>query len=372
MHPSANPFDLRAAMKTSKTLKINRHFLMIFLISITCLLCFIKYRIAAVNQVVPSTPHALPVTSSRAISIQPINTFDTIGKGRAAQSISICTEVSGLVQQVLFHSGQMIHAGQPILIIDSADLENERIKAKAKLKLLQLNFARYRKLYCLKIYPKAGLDQIKTDLESAQADLQSINIKINKRTIRAPFSGKLGIAMISVGQYLTLGEKIVDLVDSSKLNVEFSIPEIYTLDLRLGSQITLTPIQVPTKKIHGIITALDAKIDSATHMLRALTVIDNTQLKLPPETFIKIGVSISGPNSVIAIPQTAIVFRPDGSFVYRIKNSHAYLTKIILGPIQDDQAIVQQGLNATDQIVNDGQINLYDGALVTTAMDLAI
>lgn len=290
------------------------------------------------------------------------NYIMAVGLTRPKQNVDISSEVSGVVKSVLFQSGQHVSAGQPLIVLDSSSLNGEYNKAKTKLELLKRNYARFSKLSDLKVYAKADLDKQKSDLEVAKADLQNIETSISKRSITAPFSGQLGISKINIGQFINQGEKIVNEADTSTLFVDFTIPESYAPNFNLNDPIILYLGENSEQRLIGKIIAKENQIDSATHTLKLLATIDNASHKLISGCFINIKLLLTN-NETITIPLTAVVYRSDGTFVYKINSSHAHLTAIQLGEIFNNEVAVTSGINAGDIIVKNGQINLYDGAL---------
>lgn len=293
-----------------------------------------------------------------------IQNFVSIGSTRAVQDVNVVSEVSGTVKQILISSGQDVVSGQLLVLLDNSTLDSDLAKAKAKLTLAKNNFIRYEKLFNAKLYAQADLDKIRSEMDSASADVQSIVTNLKKHAIKAPFNGTLGIVDINIGQYVPENTKIASLVNKSKLYIDFNIPEQYTQNIKLPMDIKLSTNKMPDKQFVGKIIALDAKIDDVSHTLRALAIVDNEDLQLIPGIFLDIKVPLNTASLKILIPQTAVVYNPKGTFVYCIKNNHAYLKPITIDNIDDDKVLVKKGLQIGDLIVSNGQINLYDGIAV--------
>jgi membrane fusion protein (multidrug efflux system) len=294
---------------------------------------------------------------------------------RAVQGVDVTTEVAGIVKQIKFKSGDEIKAGT-VLVQLEADADNAKLRGlQAQVKLAQINYDRDRGLLARRIASQAQVDTDRSQLDNARAQADQQAALVAKKTIRAPFSGRLGIRQIDVGQYLAAGANIVTLQALDPLYADFSLPQQDLSKTRVGQPITLTTNAFPDVKFEGKITAINPKVDPGTRNFAVEASLANPDHKLAPGMFGTVAVELPQQQNVITLPQTAITYNPYGDTVYVIEDKGkdgkgnpkliAQQRFVTTGETRGDQVEIEKGVKVGDQVVTSGQIKLRNGSPVT-------
>ncbi len=306
----------------------------------------------------------IPFVEVTAAKVTHIRQYISVnGVVRSVRSVNVVSDVSGRIIKILFNSGQYVHQGDLLVVLDDelekADLE----EAEAKLRYQEKNFQRYVQLAKQGIIAKDNLDNLKSQVDQLKARVHRIHAEIEKRFIRAPFDGLLGIKQISQGRYVQPGDLLVNLQQRNSLSLDLTVPEKYINAFSLGQT-----IQVKEGKVEaGKIVAFDSSINNQTHSLLVRVLIDNKNSTLIPGQFVTAYLPITN-KSVITIPMTAINYAASGSSVYVIRKQKAYLQQVELES-NDDYAIVKKGLKSGDVVVCAGQAKLFDGSKIKIRME---
>ncbi len=329
-------------------------------------------------------PPAVTISASIATPTKWQSTLTSIGTLTAVNGTDISSEASGIVTEIRFTSGQFVQQGEVLVLLDTsveqANLQND----KAKLTLAQLNFDRNKALMKKNVVAQSVLDQAAAELEEAQANVQATEAKIKQKTIVAPFSGKIGIKKINLGQYVSAGTAMVSLQSLDPLYVEFNIPEQYLSELYLQQ-----PIEIGIHKhgsmqtqFPGFINALNSKIDQDTRNILVQATVPNKELHLFPGMFAMVKILLRDQKNVITLPQTAISYSLHGDSVFIIKADkqdsdgkpilHAYRQYVKVGDRREGEVAIMSGIQAGDQVVTSGQLKLQNGAhvVIDNSVDL--
>ncbi|MBL8709200.1 MAG: efflux RND transporter periplasmic adaptor subunit [Rhodospirillaceae bacterium] len=301
-----------------------------------------------------------------------------IGVLEANRGVDINSSVPGLVQQIRFESGQSVTQGQPLVQLD-ADVERSNLaKAQASLKLARADLARGETLLSTNNISKATLDQRQSEYDVAAAEVASLAAQIEKKTINAPFDGKLGIRKINVGQYLEAGVAIVNIQDLSVMLVNFSVSQKELSDLRVGQEIRMTTDAYPVREFVGEISAIEPLINQQTGMVEVQGRFDNAEGLLRPGMFAKLAIQLPARMQVVTVPQTAISYSLYGDFVYVTKAGKSEQGEDIVtverriitsGERRDGRVIIEEGVAAGESIVTSGQLKLDNGTRVAVVDD---
>ncbi len=296
------------------------------------------------------------------------------GTVRAPLGIELTTEVSGLVRNVLFKSGDSVKKGD-ILIELNADADLAHLQSlKALAKLAELSFIRSKEQYMVKAIGKAALDAAEADFKCKEAQVDEQQNILAKKTIRAPFSGKLGITSINPGEFVNPGDKIVTLQMLDPIYVDFFLPQKFIAKLKAGQNITIFSESFPEKIFKGTVTAIDPKIKSNTRNVHLQASLTNQEQNLLPGMFVSVEMNVGETVKHLTLPQAAISYNPYGELVYVInetgknKNNQPILTVretfITVGETRGDQVNILKGLKEGDIIVTSGQMKLRNGSQV--------
>lgn len=307
------------------------------------------------------------------VEVQPVtektwqSTLQAVGSLKANQGIVIKSEVSGRITEIFAESGAMVESQEPLFQINPTILNAQLAQANAELALSKLNYERQMDLRKRNVGSQNELDKARTTYEADLARVQQIKAQLDQTLIKAPFKGKLGLKQVDLGDYVTVGQALINLQDVDPMQVEFKIPEIYLQQLKPGLPIEIRSRSYPNQVFTGTIEALDARVDPQTRSIPVRGQIPNPQHALVPGVFVEITVLFGEPEQVKTIPLVAVNYEGDTRYVYRIEDGKAVKQFIQTGNQIEDDIIVLDGLNLNDFVVTAGQVKLRDGAPVVVA-----
>ena len=296
-----------------------------------------------------------------------------VGNIVAASGVNLAPEVSGLVSHIYFHSGGRAQAGQPLLALDAAP-DLGRLRAlRASANLARSIAARDLKEYRIGAISKAVVDTDRATLESAEAQVAEQQAIVNEKLLRAPFTGQLGIRMVSLGQYIPPGTPIVALQALDPLYVDFYVPQQLLVQLAPGNAVTVISDALPGRRWDGHITALNPVVDTATRNALVRARLPNPQNQLRPGMFAVVHIQHGPTQAWLTLPQTAVVYNPYGNTVFIVQRRvgpHGKATLVAeqrfvrTGLTRGDQVAILSGIRAGDQVITAGQIKLHNGTPV--------
>ena len=320
------------------------------------------------------TPPSVTVSASIATSTKWQSYITSVGTLTAVNGVDISAEVSGQVKEIRFKSGQFVNQGD-VLIVLNTSVEDASLKdSEAKLKLAQINYNRDRILSKKNVIAQVTVDTDLAQLEETMAGVEGTLAKIKQKTITAPFSGKIGIRQIDIGQYVSAGNAMVTLQSLDPLFVRFNLPEQYLPNLSMNQMVDVDVNIKSGQSIRGEITAINSKVDQTTRNILVQATIPNKDMVLVPGMFAMVKIWLPQQNNVIALPETAISYSLHGDSVYIIKAEgkdsdkkpilNAYRTYVKVGERRGDTVAVVSGLKPGDQVVTSGQVKLQNGTHV--------
>lgn len=280
--------------------------------------------------------------------------------------IDLTTEIAGLVRKMNFDDGDFAQK-DAVLVELNIDTEVATLhQYQAVADLAKINLDRDTAQYAVHAVSKAQVDTDTANLKSALAQVAQEQSIIDKKVIRAPFSGRLGISSINPGDYLNPGDKIVSLQALDPIYVWFSVPQQYLPQIHVDETISLTTNLFPNRVFHGKVNAHDAIVDPATRNLLVEATIANPKMELLPGIFAEVEITTGKPMSFLTLPQTAISFNPYGSLVYIIDKSKMTVVQsfVTTGETRGDQIQMLTGVKAGDWVVTSGQLKLKNGSRV--------
>jgi membrane fusion protein, multidrug efflux system len=305
----------------------------------------------------------------------------SVGSLTAVQGVTVAAELDGKIVEVDFEAGRDVKAGDVLVRQDTSVEEAVLRSAEATVDLAQVNLRRTKELL-----DKATVSQAQFDLDAAtskQAAAAADNIRatIAKRTIKAPFSGKLGIRLVNLGQNLKAGDAIVSLQALNPIFVDFYLPQEQLSQLAAGLPVRLMGDAISGADVEGKITAISPDVDSSTRNVRVQATVDNTAGKLHPGMYVDVAVELPQTDKVLTIPATSVVYAPFGDTVYVVESKkddasgqtlQVVRQQIVrLGTRRGDFVVVTSGLKAGDTIVTSGVFRLRPGSAVQVNNSLA-
>jgi membrane fusion protein (multidrug efflux system) len=300
--------------------------------------------------------------------------ISAVGSLRAARGVDIASEVAGIVQTVNCKSGDNVRAGQTLLQLN-ADTDIAQLQTlSAARDLSQSVYDRNKKQFVAQAVSKASLDADAADLKVKQAQVAQQEALLRKKTISAPFTGRLGIFSVNPGQYLNTGDKIVTLQALDSIYVDFYLPQQELSRIAAGQSVAAVTDTYPDKKFNGRISAISPKVDSQTRNVRIEAVVANPRHELLPGMYATIKVQAGKSNRYLTIPRTAVTFNPYGETVYTVEDKgktkdgkpslFARQTFVTLGPARGDQVAILKGVKEGERVVTSGQLKLKSGSPV--------
>ncbi len=332
---------------------------------------------AGANQTMP----AEVVTAAPAKQENWENTLPATGTLVAVQGVTVGAEVAGKVAKIAFESGQRVNAGDLLVQLDTSTEEAELRAAEASAALARANLARAKELRASNTNSPAELDAADAQAKQAQATADGLRATIAKKSIRAPFTGELGIRLVNLGQILHEGDSITTLQTLDPIYANFSLPQQNVPDVHEGGVVRVTTDAAPGQVFEGKITASNPDIDPVTRNVRVQATLANKDDKLHPGMFATVSIVLPEKTLVLVIPATAILYAPYGDSVFIVdekKNEKTGEMQQVLrqqfvriNGTRGDFVSVVAGLKPGEQIVTSGVFKLRPGMVVTIDNTLA-
>lgn len=298
-----------------------------------------------------------------------------VGTLRALRGVDVTTEIAGLVRTLNFKSGDEVPAGR-VLAELNADSEIAQLRSlEAAAELAATVYERDKAQLEAEAVSKAQVDSDAADLKSKRAQVAQQQALIAKKTIRAPFAGKLGISTVNVGQYLNAGDKLVTLQSIDPIFVDFAVPQKQLPQVAPGQRVTLTVDAFRDTAFPGKVTAINPKVDVSTRNVLIEATIPNPKRVLLPGMFGTVRVDSGGEERYLTLPQTAITYSPYGNTVYVAEASDRKDAKgqpqlvakqvfVTTGATRGDQIAILKGIEPGALVVTSGQTKLKNGTPV--------
>ena len=297
--------------------------------------------------------------------------LDAVGTLRAERGADLSLEVPGVVQSINFQSGQDVPAGAVLLRLRADDDAAKLQALEATARLAAITYQRDSRQFDAQAISRATFDSDAANLASAQAQVAEQKAVLDKKVIRAPFAGHLGLRAVDLGQYLNAGTTVVTLQALDPLYVDFPVPQREVARLAVGQPVSLRVDAFPGRTIAGRITAIDPKVDPSSRNVQVRATIANPDHRLLPGMFAQVAIEAGETARHLTVPQTAITFNPYGSTVFLVEDKGkdaaghpllvAHQSFVTTGPSRGDQIAVLKGLKEGDTVVVAGQMKLKNG-----------
>lgn len=294
------------------------------------------------------------------------------GSLNAKTGVDLSSEIAGIVKAVHFVSGAQVKAGDVLVELDnSVDLAHLH-SLEATAQLAETVYKRDKALFAVHAISKAALEADAADLKSKTALVAEQNALVAKKTIHAPFDGRLSFSAIDLGAYVHPGDKMVSLQSLDPIYVDFYIPQQAITQVAIDQAISLTTDSYPGKIFSGKITTIDPKIDPSTRTVQVQATLSNADYQLLPGMFASVEITTGAPEQYLTLPQTAISYNPYGETVYIVKQNGkdakgqpiliAEQHFVTLGQTRGDQVAILSGLTQGDSVITAGQLKLKNGS----------
>ena len=292
--------------------------------------------------------------------------IEAVGTILADQGIEVSTQVDAVVKTINFKSGDFVEQGTLLIQLDPAVLQATVANNEAALKVTNADYERKAQLFKRHAISKADLDQALGAMQEAKATLQQTQASLAQMAVTAPFSGKLGLRQVSLGQFVPKGTVIVSLQAIDPVLVDFSLPETYLSQVKVGDDVSVTTSTFPNQIFTGKIIALNSALDAATRTLQMRAQLPNKNKLLIPGMFADIQVIVPSTKNVLTVPQMAIQYSPFGNTVFVVQNGKAVQRYVTVGEQRGADMEITRGLSDDETVVSVGGNKLQNGTAVIT------
>jgi len=316
-------------------------------------------------------------------------TLSAVGSITAAKGVAVSNDAPGIVSRILFDSGATVRDGQILVELDTSVERAQLASARARLELAKLTFARSQALLASGSISKAQVDSDDAQLRTASTDVGALEAQLARKTVRAPFSGRLGIRLVNLGQYLSAGTPVTELESTDSVFVDFTLPQQRLADIKVGVPVHVTIEGAAGSTHEGTVSAVDPAVDSTTRTIKVRATVPNKQDNLRPGMFATVAVILPQSGSFVTVPATAVIHASYGDSVYNLEDKKDESGKIVVGPdgkpaklarqqfvrigeSRGDYVAVLDGLKEGQEVVTAGAFKLRNGASVVVNNDIKL
>jgi membrane fusion protein (multidrug efflux system) len=296
-----------------------------------------------------------------------------IGTIEAVHGVMVSADLPGTVARINFDSGKAVREGEILVELDTRQERAQLNSLEAQRDLAKVNFGRMQELVNAGVISRMDYDQATAQQKATEANVAEIHATIERKTIRAPFSGILGIRKVNLGQYLPAGSPVVSNQSLNPIYVNVGVPQQAAAQVHVGRKLRVTTEDVAGKVFAGSVTALDSEVDQTTRNIQVQATLSNPEGKLRPGMFVQVEMPLGASRAVIALPASAINYAPYGDSVFVITDLKDPKGKTYRGVRQQfvkvegsrgDQVGVISGLHPGEEVVTSGVFKLRNGAAV--------
>ena len=323
-------------------------------------------------------PETVTTAEVKADRWQP--TLTAIGSIAAVQGVTVSAEASGTVKTIAFESGATVKAGEVLVELDTAIEQAQLRSAAASADLARANLERARVMRGKNLVSAADFDAAEAQAKQTLAQMDNLRAVLAKKTIHAPFAGRLGIRRVNLGQFLDNGAAIVSLQSLDPVYVDFALPQRYLSQLDAGMAVRVATDAFPKQTFTGKITAISPELDSVTRNVRLQATLA-TDGRLRPGMYVNVAAVLPETERVLMIPATAVLYAPYGDSVFVVEDKKDEKTGVVgkvlnqrfvrLGKTRGDFVVVASGLDVDQTIVTTGVFKLRNGMSVVVDNKLA-
>jgi len=299
---------------------------------------------------------------------------EAVGSLRAVNGADLSLELAGVVDELNFQSGDDVAAGKVLLRLRDFDDVAKLKSLQAQADLAKVTYDRDVKQFNAHAVAQAIVDNDEANLRNFLAQVEQQRALVEKKTLKAPFAGRLGIRQVDFGQYLAPGTAIVSLQALTPIYVDFLLPQKALAQIEVGQAVKVKVDTFPDKEFPGKISSINSRVDPTTRNIQVRATIDNNDRKLLPGMFATVSIDSGAPQKLITVPQTAIAYNPYGNLVYIVDSKGngpdgkpqltVRQTFVTTGATRGDQVAVLKGVKEGDEVVTAGQMKLRNGASI--------
>jgi membrane fusion protein, multidrug efflux system len=335
---------------------------------------FQQFKAGILKKVTATIKAGVPTVAVAPASMQQWQLkLTAVGSARALNGADLAAEIGGVVDQILFQSGQTVAAGTVLVRLRPNDDDAKLAQLQAAADLAAVTLQRNQRQLAVRGVAQATVGSDAANLKIARAQVAAQQALIAQKTIRAPFAGRLGVRQVDLGQFVAAGATIVTLQQLDPMLVDFYLPQQSISQLKAGDAIEVTTDAYPGRIFAGQVSSFDVKVDSASRMLQVRATAPNADGALLPGMYLNVS-AVSGPaQSLVTIPLAAVAFNSYGSLVYVLHDEtddqgavrHVVQQQFIkTGDARGDQVSVLKGIGPNDVVVTAGQLKLHNKSVV--------
>lgn len=309
-------------------------------------------------------PPGVMVEAARVATVKLPNALTAVGSLRSDETVIVRPEIAGRIAQIQFKEGERVAKGSLLVKLDDSVQQADLDKARANLTLARTKFERSVDLRNKGFLSSQAQEEADNNLKVAQADAELMQARISKATIRAPFSGTIGLRLVSVGDYVKEGQDLVNLESLDPLKVDFRVPELALSQVKDGQSLQIALDALPDKVYDGRIVAINPLLDANGRSIVIRAQVPNRDGALRPGMFARVRLFTSGLKDTLVVPEESLFPIGDDKFVYKVVEGKAARQKIEIGARREGRVEVLNGLAPEDVVVTAGVFKLRDGVAV--------
>ncbi|MGE3527853.1 MAG: efflux RND transporter periplasmic adaptor subunit [Methyloceanibacter sp.] len=321
--------------------------------------------LAAAAAAEDAEPAAVPVEAAKVVAAPLSEQVTAVGTLLSDEAVTISSEIPGRLKEIHFQEGQPVEKGAALFTLDDSVYRAQLADAEAKLKLAEQTHKRTSQLFSNKYATAQSADETASNLAVSTAAVELARVQLDKAHIAAPFAGIVGLRNVSVGEYISAGQALVNLEAIDPVKADFRVPEKFLPAIRVGQTIRIKVDAYPDENFEGKVYAIDPHLDVSGRSLLVRAVIPNADKRLRPGLFARVTVLLELKEAALSVPEQAIVPQGDSQFVFKIVDGKVKLTKVVIGTRREGRVEIVEGLSAGDQVVTAGQLKIRDGTPVS-------
>jgi membrane fusion protein, multidrug efflux system len=329
------------------------------------------------------------VDSVRAVTQSWGGSLKAVGSVVSVQGVALSNEVAGVVSRLNFDSGARVQQGQLLVELDSSVEKAQLASTRARLQLAQQSLERSRSLVPSGAIPQAQLDADESSVNGLVADQKGLQAQIERKSVRAPFAGRLGIRAINLGQYLAPGTMLTMLESTESVFIDFALPQTESARVHLGMSVLAQVDATGPEPMAGTVSAVEPSLDPQTRSVRVRAALKNSQERLRPGMFVRVALLLPEEKAHVVVPATAVVHAPYGDSVFIVEAKKAEAGQpnagpdskpaqvarqqfVQLGPARGDFIPVLKGVNEGEEVVTAGAFKLRNGMPVVVKNEVKV
>jgi membrane fusion protein (multidrug efflux system) len=298
--------------------------------------------------------------------------IEAVGSLRAVKGADLAFEVSGIVKEIHFNSGDDVPASDILVTLRADDDIGKLAALQATAALGEIIYKRDQEQFKIKAVSQATVDADAANLKNSNAQVAEQQAVVEKKTLRAPFAGRLGVRAVDIGQYISAGTMVVTLQALDPIYADFFLPQQVLSQVRLEQAVTIKIDTYPDEDFIGTITAINPKVEAATRNVQVRATLKNPDLRLLPGMYASVRIAAGNKERYITLPQTVLTYNPYGETVYIVDDKGtdpggqrqlvARQTFVTAGPKRGDQVAILSGIEEGQTVVAAGQMKLHNGS----------